>query len=124
MKSKNIINSFKYAIQGIISSIRSERNIKIHIGFMILTIILGVIFNINTLEWIICIILFALVIGAELFNTAIEKTIDIIVPNKDNRAKFIKDVSAGAVLIFAIAALIIGIIIFIPKILNFLEMYI
>ena len=64
----------------------------------------------------ICIILFGLVITAELINTAIETTVDIAMPRKDEKAKLAKDVAAGAVLVCAITASIIGLIIFLPKI--------
>lgn len=67
-------------------------------------------------EWIICVSLFGIVIGAELFNTAIEITVDIAMPNKNEKAKKAKDVSAGAVLSIVVAAVIIGLMIFLPKI--------
>ena len=73
--------------------------------------------NINYIEWIICISWIALVIGAELFNTAIETTVNIAMPNIDKSAKKAKDVSAGGVLVFSFVSFIIGIIIFLPKIL-------
>ena len=116
-KSKNIVNSFKYAFQGIITSFRTERNMKIHIAIMVLVILAGIILKISKLEWIICIIAFAIVIAGELFNTAIETIVDMITTEKNEKAKIAKDVSAGAVLVLAIGAACIGIIIFIPKIL-------
>lgn len=118
VKSKKIINSFKYAIQGFVASFKTERNMKIHIAIMILVIIAGILLKISSLEWIICTICFAIVIGGELFNTAIETVVDIVVPYKNEKAKLAKDVSAAAVLALAIGALIIGLIIFIPKILQ------
>ena len=114
-KSKNVITSFKYAFQGVFSAIKTERNLKIHISIMILVIIAGIFLKISKMEWIICIILFGIVISAEMFNTAIEQTVDIAMPEKNEKAKIAKDVSAGAVLIVAIASAIIGLIIFIPK---------
>ena len=114
---KKIVNSFRYAIQGIISGFKSERNMKIHITFMILVIIAGILLKISKTEWIICIILFAMVIGAEMFNTAIETVVDIAMPERNEKAKIAKDVSAGAVLVMAIASAIIGLMIFLPKIL-------
>ena len=116
VKTKKIINSFKYAIQGFIVSFRTERNMKIHILIMILVILLGIFLKISKVEWIICIVLFAIVISGELFNTAIETTVDIAMPHRDKKAKLAKDVSAAAVLILAIASVIIGGIIFVPKI--------
>lgn len=85
---------------------------------MVLVIISGFIFKISITEWIICIVLFGLVITAELINTAIETTVDIVMPEKNEKAKLAKDIAAGAVLVSAIASAIIGIIIFLPKILN------
>lgn len=111
-----IINSFKYAINGLCSSFKTERNMKIHVIVMILVIILGILFKINRQEWITCIICFSLVIGGELFNTAIENVVDIIMPEKNDKAKLAKDISAGAVLVLAIGAAIVGLLIFIPKI--------
>ena len=116
VKSKKIINSFKYAIQGILTSFKTERNMKIHISIMILVIIAGILFEINKYEWIICVICFAIVIGGELFNTAIETVVDMVMPYKDEKAKLAKDVSAGAVLVLAMGAAIVGFIIFMPKI--------
>lgn len=119
-KSKNVINSFKYAFQGVFSAIKTERNLKIHISIMILVIIAGIFLKISKMEWIICIILFGLVIGGEMLNSAIETVVDIAMPEINPKAKFAKDVAAGAVLIFAISSAIIGLIIFIPKIIAIL----
>ena len=119
-KMKKIRNSFKYAIEGIWTSFKTERNMKIHIFIMILVIIAGIILKINKSEWIICIILFAIVIGSELFNTSIETIADMVMPEKNEKAKIAKDVSAGAVLVVAIGAAIIGLVIFVPRILNIL----
>ena len=113
---KKIVNSFKYAIQGILSSFKTERNMKIHIFVMILVITAGILLKINRYEWIICVLCFAMVIGGELLNTAIETVVDIAMPYKNEKAKNAKDVSAGAVLVFAIGAAICGLIIFVPKI--------
>ena len=74
------------------------------------------IFKINKYEWIICVICFAIVIGGELFNTAIETVVDMVMPYKNEKAKLAKDVSAGAVLVLAMGAAIVGFIIFMPKI--------
>ena len=114
---KKFLNSFKYAFQGILTSFKSERNMKVHFLIMFLVIILGLLYKISKVEWMICIILFSIVIAGELINTAIEITVDIAMPEKNEKAKKAKDVSAGAVLVLAIGAAIIGLIIFIPKIL-------
>ena len=120
-KTKKLINSFKYAIEGIISSFKTEQNMKIHIFIMILVIILGIVLKLSALEWIILTIVIALVISAELFNTTIETVVDMITKEKNEKAKLAKDVAAGAVLVLAIGSVIIGLIIFIPKILEFIK---
>ena len=116
VKTKKLANSFKYAGRGIISSLKTERNMKIHFLIMLLVITLGILLKIDKYEWLICVICFAIVIAGELFNTAIEVTIDIAMPYKNEKAKIAKDISAGAVLILAIASAIVGLIIFVPKI--------
>lgn len=113
MKSKNLFDSFKYAFEGICTAIKTEKNMKVHIFIMILVIIAGMILKISKIEWIICIILFAIVIAGEMFNSAIETIVDMVMPEKNNMAKKAKDISAGAVLIVSIAAATVGIIIFI-----------
>lgn len=118
MKAKKIINSFKYAFEGIVSSFKAEKNMKIHVLVMILVILVGIFFEITKLEWILCIILFGVVISAELFNTAIETVVDIVMPDKNEKAKIAKDVSAGAVLVVSIASAIVGIVIFLPYVIK------
>lgn len=122
MKNKKMINSFKYAFEGIFTAFKEERNMKIHICIMLLVIIAGFIFKISIVEWFICILLFGIVISAELFNTAIETVVDIVMPEKNEKAKIAKDVSAGAVLVVAIVSTIAGLIIFIPKILKIINL--
>mgnify|MGYP000123404719 FL=1 len=118
-KRKKLINSFKYAFNGLAEAWKKEQNIKIHVLIMIFVIIAGFLLKISIAEWIVCLILFAMVISLELINTAIEITVDIAMPKINERAKFAKDISAGAVLFSAIISAIIGIIIFLPKIIMF-----
>ena len=118
-KSKpSLLKSFYYAFQGIKVNILTERNLAIHFLVMLLVIVFGFICNISITEWLICILLFGFVITLELMNTAIETAIDICMPQINPKAKLAKDTSAGAVLIVAIVAVVIGIIIFGPKILD------
>ncbi len=119
-KSKNVISSFKYAFQGMFSALKTERNLKIHVTIMMLVIIAGIVLKISKIEWIICIILFGLVIGGEMLNSAIETVVDIAMPDINPKAKFAKDAAAGAVLVFAIASAIIGFMIFGPKLIALL----
>lgn len=110
--------SFYFAFQGIVETIRIERNMAIHFTIMFVIILFGFTFSISVGEWIACILLFGLVIALELMNTAVENTIDICMPKFDPKAKIAKDAAAGAVLVAAISATAIGLIIFIPKIIE------
>lgn len=107
--------SFKYAFEGIITTIKEERNMFIHFLIAIIVVITGIYVRLSLNEWLICLLLFALVFSLELINTAIENTVDLVTTKKNKKAKVAKDAAAGAVLIAAIFASIIGIIIFLPK---------
>ena len=115
VKSKKIINSFKYAIHGIFSAFKTERNMKIHAFIMFLVIIAGIVLKIDKYEWIICVLCFAIVIGGEMINTAVETVVNMVMPYKNDKAKIAKDISAGAVLVLAIGSAVVGVIIFVPK---------
>lgn len=112
------INSFKYAIEGIKATFKSQTNMKIHVTVMLLVIIAGIILKLNTSTWKMCIILFSLVLSGELFNTAIEAIVDMVMPEFHPKAKLAKDAAAGGVLVLAIGAAIIGLMIFIPEIIK------
>lgn len=114
--------SLGYAISGIIQCIQKERNIKIHLVFMFLVIICGFLFQLSITEWLVCILLFGLVISLELVNTAIEAVVDLCTQEYHPLAKKAKDTAAGAVLISAIASVVIGLIIFVPKILSLVSL--
>lgn len=121
VKTKKILNSFKYALQGILTSFVKERNMKIHFVIMLIVIIAGWFFRISQIEWFICIIWFSIVIAGELFNTAIETTVNIAMPYRNPKAKDAKDIAAGAVMMLAIGAAINGLIIFLPKIIAYIK---
>lgn len=117
---KRLFKSFKYALEGIFYAFKYEQNIIVHTLVMILVIILGITVKLSIYEWLICLILFGLVIATEMINTSIEATVDLACSKKDPLAKIAKDTASGAVLIFATVAAISGLIIFIPKILELL----
>lgn len=119
-ENKKFLNSFKYAYKGIIEAFRSERNMKIHLFILLVVLVLGFLLNISILEWIICLICFGLVISLEIVNTAIETVVNLISPKYNELVKRAKDLAAGAVLFNALITFIIGIIIFLPKIMIFL----
>lgn len=108
--------SFKYAFQGIVSALKQEPNLKFHFLAGLVVIIISLLLKISTIDWIIIIILIGFVIAIELTNTAIEAVVDQFVETNHPGAKLAKDISAGAVLVAALAAAIIGILIFLPYI--------
>ena len=118
MKSNSLISSFGYAIEGIKKAFKAERNLKVHTLAMVLVVVLGFILKLAVWEWVTCIILFALVIGAELFNTAIEEVVNLLSPEIRVHAKYAKDIAAGAVLVFAASSAVVGVIMFLPKIVS------
>lgn len=117
-KEKPLLKTLSYGFNGILYTLKHERNMVIHFLVMILVIIAGIVFKITFVEWGICFVLFALVLSLELMNTALENVVDLVTEEKKAKAKVAKDAAAGAVLIAVIFAVIIGISIFLPRLLN------
>ncbi|MEG2513860.1 MAG: diacylglycerol kinase family protein [Bacteroidaceae bacterium] len=111
------IESFGYAGKGIKSFLFREHNAWIHSVVTVLVVIAGCLFHITRNEWIAILLCVALVFAAEAFNTAIERLVNIVSPERNVQAGDVKDIAAGAVLICAIIAAIVGLIIFTPYIL-------
>lgn len=120
-KKPPLRKTFGYAFEGILTGIRKERNMRIHTAAMILVVFFGTVLGLSATEWCICLVLFGLVMALELVNTAVEAVVDLVTEERKPLAKIAKDTAAGAVLIAAIMAAVIGCIIFLPKILEFAE---
>ena len=120
MKNNNFYTSFKNAFNGMVHFFSTERNGQIQLVVSCVVIGFSFFFKIATFEWIIVLLLCALVIGAEMLNTAIEKTCDKITTEYSENIKHIKDMAAGAVLVIAIIAVIAGLILFLPYIKHWL----
>jgi diacylglycerol kinase (ATP) len=105
--------SFGYAFKGINYVLRNENNFIYHLLATVVIVIIGFTLSFTTGEWLLVIFLIGMVYTAELFNSAIEKLVDLTTPQYDYKAGIIKDVAAGAVLVASITALIIGLIIII-----------
>lgn len=114
---KKFLNRFKFALEGIRSAF-AEQTFRICCFFAVLVIILMIILGLNTKDKEILILTITIVLAFELLNSQIETLLDIVQPNFDNRVKKIKDISAGAVLISIIGAVVIGILIFYPYVLS------
>ena len=117
---KKQLRSFGYAWQGIQGCIGKEQNLSFHLIATAVVIIAGFAFGITRTEWMIIILCIGVVIAAELFNTAIEKLVDLVSPDRPPIAGQVKDIAAGAVLVCAVAAAIIGLLIFVPYLTRFL----
>ena len=110
------IKSIGYAIRGAYLLITTEASIKVQLVISIIMTFAGFYFKISATEWLIQILAIGLVMSIEGINTAIEAIADFIHPEKNKKIGFIKDIAAGAVLIASIAAVLAGLIIYLPKI--------
>lgn len=117
-KNSGFKSAFNNALSGFRYALSREKNLKFHFLTGLLVIIVSWIFHISVVEWCIIFIIIAAVFVAELFNTAIEYTVDIASPEKQELARRAKDVSAAAVLVIASCSVVIGTLIFLPKILS------
>ncbi len=114
------IKSFSYAIGGIGTAFKNEPNLRIHTFFAILALILGVALKLARLEWLILTFTIFWVISLELLNTVLEAVVNLVSPQVQPYAKTAKDVSAACVLLGAGLSIIVGIVLFLPKILQFI----
>ena len=115
-KKHSFLGGFKYAIRGIIETIKDENNILIQFSASMLTIMFAVFLHCTFVEWAILITMCFLVVSLEMINTAIENICDRITLEKDDKIRKIKDISAGAVLMMSICSVIVAGVIFLPKI--------
>lgn len=115
-KRSGIFQSFGYAFEGMEEAFKSEPNFRVHFAFAITTIVAAYFLKFGITEWAILVLTISLVLIMELINTVIEKVVDIASPGTSRKAKAAKDISAAAVLLSAIAAVIIGLALFVPKV--------
>ena len=114
-KNTNLIKTFNYAIDGIIYTLKSQRNMKIHYAIAILVLFLTLFLNLSRIEIIAVFFSISLVILSEMFNTAIEKTVDLVTTEYNPLAKIAKDVAAGAVLISALNSIMVAYLVFFDR---------
>ncbi len=111
---KKQLKSFTFAWKGILTCAGHEQNITFHLIAAIIVLAAGFCFGISRTEWMVVMLCIGTVIAAELFNSAIERLVDMVSPEWQKIAGEVKDIAAGAVLITAIAAAIVGMIVFLP----------
>ena len=115
------LQAFRYAFDGWLYVIRTQRNAWIHAVFSLLAVSLGIWLDISRADWVAIIIVITLVWLAEFLNTALEAVVDLASPGKNNLAKVGKDVGAAAVLIAAGASIVVGVLIFGPPLMARLQ---
>lgn len=113
-KLKKLWFSLNYARQGLVTAWQTQPNFRWHTLALIVVVILGLVISLNNLEWALVLLISSLVLVTELINTIIERLVDLAKPRVHVYAKMIKDVMAGATLVTAIFAVIIGLLVFLP----------
>ena len=112
---RRLIKSFGYALSGVAYTIKTQLNFRIHLVAILMVLLAGWYFHLSASEWLWIVLAIGLVLVAELLNTAIEILVDLVSPDFNIQAGRVKDVAAGAVVIAAMIAVVIGLLIFIPK---------
>ena len=120
-RDKRLVDSFNFAIEGLISALKNEKHMKVHILAAIIIVILAIVINASKVEILIISLSVSFVIITELVNTAVEAIIDLVSPERHPLAKLAKDVAAGAVLVAAINALCVGYLLFYDKLLDIFD---
>ena len=117
---KKQIRSFGYAWKGIRCVVGKEQNLSFHLIATVCVVLAGFYFGLTNTEWIAVILCIGMVIAAELFNSAVERIVDLVSPQRQPLAGQIKDIAAGAVLVCALTTIVVGLIIFVPYLTRFL----
>ncbi|HEY4552042.1 MAG TPA: diacylglycerol kinase family protein [Bacillaceae bacterium] len=117
---RRLSQSFRYAIEGLRKAAASEKNFQLHLIAAVAAVTLGFLFHIDVLEWMFILLCIFGMFALELLNSAIEKTVDLVTSEYRPLAKKAKDFAAAAVLVYAIMTVLIGILIFVPKIAKWL----
>ena len=115
-KNRDVISSLEFALTGIFTAFKEEKNMRSHVLSAVAAIIAGLIFRISAIEWLLLLLSIFLVIAFEIMNSAVENVVDLASDyHFSMRAKNAKDMAAGAVLVVSVFAVITGLIIFLPK---------
>jgi len=122
MRAATVASSFRYAFAGLHYLLWTQRNAKIHTAIGLLAIALGFVLGLDRYEWLALTLTIAIVLAAEGVNTAIEAAVDLASPAYHPLAKIAKDVGAGTVLLTALAAVIVGMLLFLPHLLPLLQL--
>ena len=113
------IRGFGYAFSGLWHAVKTQLNFRVHLVCAVIAVLLGYALHISTTEWLWISLCIGMVLLTELINTAIELLVDLVSPEYNEKAGRVKDMCAAAVLVTAITALVIGLVIFVPKIILY-----
>lgn len=113
--------SFSFAIQGIVHALKKERNMKFHAAAAAAVFIAAALLNLELVRWLFLLLAVTLVISAELMNTAVEAVVDLVSPEAHPLARIAKDTAAGAVLVCAVFAAVVGIIVFYGPLISWIR---
>ncbi len=111
----SVPKSFGYAWAGMRTAFLKEPNFRVHVFATILAVALGLFVGLNNQEWAILVITITMVVVLELLNTAIEAVVNLVSPQMQEAARIAKDTAAAAVLLSAVGAVIVGLMLFVPK---------
>ena len=114
MRSRNILDSFRFAFSGLWYALRTQRNTRIHLTVAAVVVALGIWLGLSFTEWAVLVLTIGFVLVSEMLNTVAESLVDLVSPEYHPQAKIVKDVTAGAVLLGAILAVIVGLLVLGP----------
>ncbi|MGQ9553690.1 MAG: diacylglycerol kinase family protein [Anaerolineae bacterium] len=119
-RRESLAGSFRCAGRGVLGALVAQRSLRIQVGIGLLAVALGLLLGLSLTEWAVITLSVALVLAAEVFNTAIEAAVDLACPDHNELARLAKDAGAGATLIAAIASVVVGMAVFLPKLFGML----
>ena len=114
MRSRNILESFRFAFSGLWYALRTQRNTRVHLAIAAVVVVLGLCLNLSYVQWAVLTLTIGFVLVSEMLNTVAETLVDLISPGYHPLAKVIKDVTAGAVLLTAIVSVVVGLLVLGP----------
>lgn len=114
MRSRNILESFRFAFTGLWYALRTQRNTRVHLAIAAVVVVLGLCLDLSYVQWAVLTLTIGFVLVSEMLNTMVEILVDLISPDYHPLAKVIKDVTAGAVLLTAIISVAVGLLVLGP----------
>jgi diacylglycerol kinase len=114
VRSRNILESFRFAIVGLWYALRTQRNTRIHLSIAAAVVVVGLCLNLSHVQWAVLALTIGFVLVSEMLNTVAETLVDLISPGYHPLAKVVKDVTAGAVLLTAIVSVVVGLLVLGP----------